>query len=266
MKYVCLIVAFVVTFVPRAYADSPKATVILKDGSTTNFDGNLKMGELAPNQTINIPVKPQAWQVRRTEFAQAVSASIKPLAIDDDIKARKIIDRILTEYERNPDGRTPMEAMDLLGTFYLPREGFKVVMPIIVKEAVLGWVDTLQWASESAKAEIVNNEKFFSRAFLFGSANKNLDSWLGIIEKDPQTAKKLVENGIRVATATVHSTKWEGVYDHKWPTAYGLERMIKAMQGLPENTLITEPRMGQEQALKAAIDKVTAYYLPKKSE
>jgi len=254
------------TVAPTAQADSSKATVILKDGTTAKFDGNMKIGELAPNQTINIPVKSRAWQIRRAEFVQAVNASIKPLAMGDDIKARKIIDRILTEYERNPDGRTPMEAMDLLGTFYLPREGFSAVMPIIVKEAVLGWVDTLQWASESAKVEIVNNERFFSRAFSLGGTNKNLDSWLGFIEKDPQTAKKLADYGIRAATATVHNTKWEGVYDHKWPTAYGLERMTKAMLGLPENPPITEPIMGQDQALKTAIDRVTAYYLPKKSE
>ncbi len=207
-------------------------------------------------QTIVVDVKKQEWQVRRMEYLSA----IKRLAANgSDKEALAIVDKTLTEYEKTPWSKTPMEAMDLLQTFYVPREGLKG-MNMLVAEAILGYKDTLQWASPSGKSEILWNEQFLTRALTnWGKDKKRMDEWLKLVEDKPEEAKKIVADGVKFAKLI---NGFKGGYDRKWSTAYGLERMTAALENKPDKLKET-PNMSDDEAINEAITKISAYYLPK---
>lgn len=208
-------------------------------------------------KTIVVDVKKQDWQIRRVEYINALKQYSKN---PNDKNALNTIDKALTNYEKQPWSITPMEAMDLLQTFYVPREGIKT-MSMIVAEAILGYRDTLQWASKSGKSEIIWNEQFLIRALTNGGKNQNtMNEWLKFVEQNEEEAKKIVDSGVKFAKL-INSAK-DG-YDRRWPTAYGLERMINSMENKPDKAR-TSPNMSDEQALEEAIAKIYAYYLPKK--
>lgn len=185
----------------------------------------------------------QEWQVRRAEFSDAVAAAKSAGA---DSPAQKTVERIATEFRRHPNRRTPLEAMDILGLYVVSKEGVRATMPAIVREAVLGWYDLCQWASESGKAEIINQERFLARALYLAGGKSVGDEWAAYIRSDPPGAEKLIEDGIRDAAQPGMTD--EG-YDHHWPSAYG--------SGPP-----AAPRMNHDDALAAAIHRIRAYYLP----
>jgi len=251
-----LLVGLICTISYCAYAEQTPNTVILKDGTTAKLDGNIELKNLASNQNINIYVKPQAWQIRRAKLTRTINALIKNPANASAIKG---IDYILTAHSKNPGDYTPMEAMDILGVYYLPREGLRKIMPLIVEQAFLGWFDTLRWSSESGKAEIVNNERFFSRSFELGGGKKIIDEWVDMVKNNPEEAKKIIDTGLRYGIL-FNALKEKNRYDHHWPTGYGLERMMVAMGGKPV-PLATEPKMEYVEAQKAAMEKITSTYL-----
>jgi hypothetical protein len=244
------------------FAQSPQAwsaedpPVSSTNGAKNPSTDSASSGDVQVGKQIPLAVQPQAWQARRAEFAGAIKAAN---ADGKDETAHNTIDRILTDYEHHPNGRTPMEVMDILGMFYLPKNGIRKGMPVVVREAVLGWYDTLQWASDSGRAEIVNNEKFLVRAFLLAGGKKASDEWVAIIKNEPEEAKKIVAEGIRFATQPGVA---DGGYDHKWPTAYGLERTISTLKGEPEQATAANPRMSHDEAMAEAVKRITAYYLP----
>jgi hypothetical protein len=250
-----LIVAIIVAQPLQAWGSQSAPDAPARDAKSPPGDsapaGQAQAGQLAP-----WAIRAQAWQVRRTEFAGAVRAAN---ANGKDADAHRAVDRILTDYEHNPNGRTPMEVMDILGMFYLPKDGVKKTMPVIVREAVLGWFDVLQWASESGRAEIVNNEKFLVRAFLIAGGKKGADEWGALIKNEPQEAKRIVEEGIRYAAQPGVA---DGGYDHRWPTAYGLERTVTALKGESGEPSAAIPRMDHDEAMAEAAKKISAYYLP----
>lgn len=216
----------------------------------------LDQGSQNIGKTVVVDVKKQEWQVRRLGYINAVKKYSKD---QNDKEALDVIDKALGNYEKQPWSITPMEAMDLLQTFYVPREGLKT-MSMLVAEAILGYRDTLQWASKSGRSEIIWNEQFFIRALTNGGKTKKImDEWLKFVEEKPEEAKKIVEDGVRFAKSI---DAFKGGYDRKWPTAYGLERMINAMDGKKDETKDT-PNIPDEKALNDAIVKISAYYLPK---
>lgn len=230
----------------------------LPNSSVRSDDSTAKPNEITqPGSTSYIPLKPQAWQLRRSEFTKAVNASLRD---PSDAKSHQLIDQALTEFEHYPDARTPMEIMDMLGAFYLPKDGIQKTMPFIIMQATLGWHDALQWASKSGMSEIYTNEGFFSRAFHVGKTDF-WKEWEAIIKNDPKLAEKIVVDGFKYASVVLSThAKTNRGYDHKWPTAYGIERILPAMSGQPERT-ISAPNLDPAEAYKAAKDVVLTYYL-----
>ncbi|MBI3444058.1 MAG: hypothetical protein HY055_01505 [Magnetospirillum sp.] len=123
-------------------------------------------GKELPGQTIEIKLEPQAWQTRRAETANVIGAI--EASKGKNKAAMDRFDAILTAFEKDPVSITPMEAMDLYAVFYVPNESDKNmagVLQMVSAFAVLGWYDSLRFADESGRAEIINNERFFNRAF-----------------------------------------------------------------------------------------------------
>ena len=168
-------------------------------------------------------------------------------------KVYKVVDDILTAFDKNLAGITPMEGMDLMQVFYIPNEdSFAGQLQVLAFLATSGWYDALRFADESGRAEIVNNEEFFRRALMVKK-----DAFIGFMEKQPQEAAKAVEKGIQYAQDLRDSTN----YDRRWPASYGLMRMQCGMEGktkCPVPLALAEKEWPQ--AFKEAADRVTRYY------
>lgn len=203
----------------------------------------------APTQAKPIQVDLQPWQQRRMEFIKTVQGLHK-----GDSIARKDFDAVLTEFETHAFSRTPMENMEILGVFYVPKDGIEKSMSIVIANAVLGWYDALRFASESGRAEIINNEGFFKKAFVLGGpdmANKAAQ----FLQNDPGKIAKSLAQGFSFADKFRETSN----YDRHWPSAYGLERVICASGG----SCKAPPPMPEDQWDKAweeAKRRVTAYY------
>ena len=208
-------------------------------------------------KTTRINLKPQAWQIRRQEFALAANTLRKN---PNDDKARKKLDSIVAAFDKNPISRTPMEAMEILGAIHLHKDGITKAMPLIVMEAVFGWYDALRWGSETGQGEIERSERLFTRALQIGGGDKAVNDWADLLEKNPQTAIQIVEAGIARATR-LHAGD-ASAYDHKWPAAYSLERTLAVMAGKPE-PLVTSPNLPSAKAWSMAVDKVRDFYIPR---
>lgn len=220
----------------------------------------VEQGSKNIGKTIVVDVKKQDWQTRRLEYINALKRYSKD---QNDKEAWNTIDKSLSNYEKQPWSITPMEAMDLFQTFYMPKEGIKA-MNMLVAEAILGYRDVLQWASKSGRSEIFWNEQFLTRALTNGGkTNKTMSEWLALVKDKPEEAKKIVADGVKFAK-TINSFNGSS-YDRKWPTAYGLERMINAMDG-KQDTLKETPNMPDDKAMDEAVTKISAYYLPKSLE
>jgi hypothetical protein len=200
-------------------------------------------------QAKPVQVDLQPWQQRRMKFIKTVQGLRK-----GDPIARKDFDTILTEFETHPFSRTPLENMELLGVFYVPKDGLEKSMSIVIANATLGCYDALRFASESGRAEIINNEGFFKKAFVLGGpdmANKAVQ----FLQNDPGKVAKSLTQGFSFAERRRDTSD----YDHHWPSAYGLERTICAQGG----SCVAPQPMPKEQWDKAweeAKRRVTAYY------
>lgn len=221
-------------------AEGIQSQAPLPNGATTSA---------APSHTKPIQIDLQPWQQRRLEFIKTVQNLRK-----GDPIAQKDFDIILTEFETHAFSRTPLENMELLGVFYVPKDGIEKGMSVIIANAVLGWYDALRFASESGRAEIINNEGFFKKAFILGGpdiANKAVQ----FLQNDPDKIAKSLAQGFSFAERFRDTSN----YDRHWPSAYGLERIICAQGG----SCIAPPPMPKEQWDKAweeAKQRVTAYY------
>lgn len=177
--------------------------------------------------TIDVPL--QEWQKRRAERLQI----LRPSSFDD--AHMKKLDALLTDFEAHPMAQTPLENMDTLGYFYAQREELQKELPLIVVNATLGWYDALRFGSASGQAEISNNEGFFKRVFVMAGQQK-IDEYLAFAKEHPDQTRAAIEQGLAFAEKFRDSD----VYDRKWPTAYGLERMICA-QGGPCSPPLSKP-------------------------
>lgn len=207
-----------------------------------------------PAKTIEVKTPQDAWQIRRSSTIQIIrTLQNKGTPKAEHDKALKAFDDILTAFDKNPAGITPMEGMDLMQVFYISNEdNFPAQLQVLAFLATSGWYDALRFADESGRAEISNNEEFFKRALMVKK-----DAFVSFMETQPQEAAKAVATGIQVAEGLRDTTH----YDRHWPASYGLMRMQCGMEGktkcpVPEAL----PKKEWPQAFKEAADRVTRYY------
>lgn len=200
-------------------------------------------------QTTEVKTELQPWQEREVEFFQ-----IAKKAQAGDAEARQALDAVLTEFETHPMSRTPMENMDILGVFYVPKEGFEKCLPIVAMNAALGWYDALRYGSESGRAEIVNNRQFFRRALMLSGPEKSKQA-VKFIEENPERARALVEQGLGFAEQHKNAPD----YDHQWPSAFGLERLISNLGGKEAITPI--PKEDWDKTWEESKKRVREFYI-----
>lgn len=203
----------------------------------------------AVGEVVNIPIQPQAWQTRRAEFARVLNQlSAK------DAQAIQAFKAVLTEFEQQPFSRTPMENMEILGVYYLPKEGIEAVLTYIAANAALGWYDALRYGSESGRSEILHNESFFKLSLVLAGEDF-VQQAVKFFEEQPEKTAQLVQKGIAIAD----TLKDDPRYDHQWPSAYGLERMMCAMGGecAPASAI---PKAQWGDAWEETKARVTHYY------
>lgn len=207
------------------------------------------VASVTSGQVKPIQAELQPWQRRRMEFTKTVQGASK-----GDPIARKDFDKILTDFETHTFSRTPLENMEILGVFYVPKDGIEKAMPIVIANAVLGWYDALRFASESGRAEIINNEGFFKKAFVLGGPEL-ANNAVQFLQNNPEKVAKSLTLGFSFAD----KFRDEASYDRHWPTAYGLEQMTCATGGLCQ----AAPPMPKDQWNKAweeAKQRVASYY------
>jgi hypothetical protein len=165
--------------------------------------------------TAKTHIKPmQPWQQRRMEFIETVKA-----LRDGKESARNDFNAALTEFETRVMARTPIENMEIIGVFYVAKDGIEKTFPVIVMNAVLGWYDVLRFASASGRAEILHKESFFRLAFLIGG-QEGLSRAMKFAQDNPERAAELVEKGLSYAEKFRDTSN----YDRRWPAAYGMDR------------------------------------------
>jgi len=168
---------------------------------------------------VTVKVEPRAWQARRGEFARIVNN-----LGGKDAQVLKDFEAVLTEFEQKPFSRTPMENMEILGVFYVPREGIEPTLSLIAANAALGWYDALRYGSESGRAEILHNEGFFKLPMVL-AGDEFIQMAVKFFVEQPEKTAQLVQKGIAIADALKDDPR----YDHQWPSAYGLERTLCAL-------------------------------------
>jgi hypothetical protein len=181
----------------------------------------LSSGRDAFAQAQQSPLKApplQEWQIRREKLDHVING-----ARQNDPDSLKQFNQILTEMEQHPHDRTPMEVLDVLGTYYVPNEGLEPTLSVIATQLVLGWYDALRFGTHSGRAEILDNEQFFKRAMVL-SGNDVTNQSLKFLNERQDRAAQLVAEGIKEAEPFRDVPS----YDRKWPTAYGLERLLCA--------------------------------------
>lgn len=204
-----------------------------------------------------IKVEPQPWQMRRAKFRDTIETLLA--SNGENPEALRYLDEALTKFEMAPVSLTPMEAMDIWGLFYVPREGDlypELTLRIIAIYAILGWYDALRFADASGRAEISFNESFFSRAFRL--AGPEIQKFFtDFLTNHPEKASEAVQIGI----STAREWRNQVEYDVRWPNAYGLTRMRCALEGEkecpPPSAL---PREQWDAAFEEAVALVERYY------
>lgn len=206
---------------------------------------------LLPGPRITVAVPQQPWQERRAAYKKTVAA-----ANSHDAAAAKDLDAILTQFETQPFARTPTENMDIIGSLYASKDDVGKTLIIVSANAALGWYDALRFGSESGRAEIVKNEKFFVRAYLLSGA-ATTSKFKEFMKDHSDEARQSVLQGLAFADRERKSPH----YDVNWAAAYGLERMICAEGGAcdPPRKM---PADQWENAWEEARKRVTAYYAP----
>jgi hypothetical protein len=196
-----------------------------------------------------IQVEPQSWQARRGEFARIVNnLNSKDAQVMEAFKA------VLTEFEQKPFSRTPMENMEILGVYYVPAEGIEPTLTYIAANAALGWYDALRYGSESGRAEILHNEGFFKLPLVLGG-EEFIQQAVKFFVEQPEKTAELVLKGIALADALKDDPR----YDHRWPSAYGLERTMCALGAdcTPPSAL---PKAQWADAWEETMARVLRYY------
>jgi hypothetical protein len=190
------------------------------------------------------------WQMRRSESLAIIMAGLAKPANPDAVRA---LDQLLTDYEAHPTARTPLENLDLIGRFYVEKDGVEQCLSVVVMNSVLGWYDALRFGSVSGRAEIQDNEHFFGRVYFLGG-KAAAEKLVELVEKNPKKLKDLVEQGLGFA----EKYKETQSYDRQWPLSYGMERVLNTMGGHEEVKPLPEAQWSN--AWQEARSRVKSYY------
>ena len=173
----------------------------------------------------------------------------------NDPAAAIALDKILTDYESTAFRYTPLEALEIIGFYYLPREGMDKAFSVIVSAQVMGWYDVLRYASESGRVEIVNNEGFFKLPVVIGGPRVGALA-AKYFEEHPAEARAKLARGFAFADSLRETQN----YDRHWPAYYGLERAICLQD---HNSCKPTPALDSSKwdaAWNEAKQRVAAYY------
>lgn len=199
--------------------------------------------------TVEVKVQAQAWQTRRSGFADIVNN-----LASKDPKTLEAFKAVLTEFEQQPFTRTPMENMEILGVYYVPVEGIEPTLYLMAANAALGWYDALRFGTESGRSEILHNEGFFKLPLVL-AGEEHIAATIKFFEEQPEKTAQQVQRGIELAEILKDDPR----YDHHWPSAYGLERTLCAMGQECEQPRAI-PRESWNDAWAEAKARVVHYY------
>lgn len=193
---------------------------------------------------------PPPWQVRRRRFNAVVQGFAR-----NDPAAPPALDKILSDYESAPFRYTPIETLEILGVAYLPVQDVEKTFLVIATEQVMGWYDVLRYASESGRAEIVNNEGFFKLPLAVSGPQGSARA-VKYLEEHPVEARQTLARAFAAADKFRETQN----YDRHWPAYYGLERQLclqDPSQCKPPPLL---DRAKWDEAWSEAKQRVAAYY------
>ncbi len=182
----------------------------------------------AQGKVVQVQAPQDPWQVRRAE----TRAMMKVIGDSNASQAQRAsamhdFDARLTAAEKGQ--LTPVESMELLRVFYIPKEfqskppRIDTMLRAVAMQATLGWYDALRFADASGRAEIVDNEAFFTQAF-----GDNTQDFLQFMKDQPEQAAAAVKAGVQDARDKIKAN--DIGYDPHWPASYGMLRMECAMQ------------------------------------
>ncbi len=191
----------------------------------------------APKPDANRPL----WQQRRDQFFATVRG-----VEANDLQSKQVFNAILNDFEEHPLNRTPMENMDILGVFFIPREGADKWMSAVAMNAILGWYDVLRFATPAAQKVILEDDRFFVRAFALGGMDVFKQS-MAFIRANPDKVSGAIDDGIKLAEKTRDSA----AYDQHWPADYAGS----------EGKGFSLPVERWNQAWEAAVERVRTYYV-----
>lgn len=203
----------------------------------------------SPSKEIKVQVQLKPWQKRRADFSKIIQG-----LRENSPSAKKDFDVVLTEFETRTLSRTPIENMEILGVFYVPKDGMDAALSVIAMNAVLGWYDALRFASESGRAEITNNEGFFKKPIILGGTDTQKKA-VNFLENNPERVAQLLAIGMSLAEKFREAAS----YDRLWVTAYGMEKYICGTGGSCEPPRAL-PKEQWDSAWTEAKQRVTSYY------
>lgn len=161
---------------------------------------------------------------------------------------------------------TPIETMELFQVFYIPKElqqkppRFDAMLRIIAAQATIGWYDALRFADDSGRAEISNNEAFFTLAF-----DRSTRDFVRFMKEQPDQTAAAVKAGIQDARDKIAAKRIN--HDPTWPASYGMLRMQCTMKSAKTCEGPTPRPAGEWPALlDQAAQRVSTVYQAAKGE
>lgn len=204
----------------------------------------------APQSMVLSNTVPPQFQVRRRVFNVVAQGIMR-----NDPTATTALDKVLTDYESAAFRYTPLESLEIIGFYYLPREGMEKTFQVIVTAQVMGWYDVLRYASESGRAEIVNNESFFKLPIVIGGPQVGVLA-AKFFDERPARAQEMLARAFAMADSWRETQN----YDRHWPAYYGLERLACLQDHSTCKPAPELDRIKWDSAWNEAKQRVAAYY------
>jgi hypothetical protein len=219
----------------------------------------------AQDKIVRVPTLQDAWQVRRAETRAFITAIGDEKATQaKHASALRDFDDRLTAAAKGE--LTPIETMELFQVFYIPKElqqkppRFDAMLRIIAAQATMGWYDALRFADDSGRAEISNNEAFFTLAF-----DRSTRDFVRFMKEQPDQTAAAVKAGIQDARDKIAAKHIN--YDPTWPASYGMLRMQCAMKNTKTCEAPTPRPAGEWPALlDQAAQRVSTVYRAAKGD
>lgn len=168
------------------------------------------------------PVELQQWEKRRLAFSDLT----RRLRQNDGL-ARKEFEMIVRRFETAPFDLTPLEAMDVIGSVFVPQVGVEKMLPLISAQAALGLFDAYRFGSADAQAQLLRGERFLPRPLTIAGPDQTAKS-RQFLKDNRQLAAALVRQGISLAD----NERLSPAYDARWITAFDRDSKV-AVQAAP---------------------------------